>query len=179
MGRSPGVLQSEGGCQPKRNMSMRRGPVPPPRATATWMRLPGIRGTAEAHPTKWGRNWQMPSGCTICWGTRGNGSRTGMGSTPPPPRAIHPGPRAAISKSRKAVRGAPLQSPCAHRTVTLSCQATVAISWACAASRAELTYKSSALASPWSGLTVSSRPRLGNHVGFRGHKKLQQGSRPD
>ena len=53
-----------------------RARAPRARATATSMRLPGIRETAETPLTRRGKSWLTPTACTICWGTCGSGSRT-------------------------------------------------------------------------------------------------------
>jgi len=76
-----------------------------------------------------GQKSRTPSGCTICWGTLGSGSRTGPGRTRPAPRADPTGPASgSVKTAARRVPGAALPGSRARRTAAMSRSPTVAAS---------------------------------------------------
>jgi len=71
--------------------------------TGRWMTLPGMAEVDRAQRIPWGRNYPTHLVFTTCWGTYGNGARTGSAHIPASPRLTH--------KDRRKVRGGSLARP--------------------------------------------------------------------
>src|SRR4029077_7399187 len=59
--------------------------------TDRWMTLPGTAKTGRTQHIPRGRSYPTHLDSTTCWGTYGNGARTGSVHIPPDPRSTHKG----------------------------------------------------------------------------------------